>query len=55
MLQHWKLVGFIAAIVEQPFDELRLDSASCFFDRFADSLLEMAAGQIGNQILGGAH
>ncbi len=55
MLQHRKLVELVAAIIDEPFDQFGLDCPSGLFDRFADRLLELAAGQIRHQILRGAH
>ena len=55
MLQHRKLVEFVAAVVDEPLDEFGLDRSIRLFDRLADRLLELAAGQVRNQILGRAH
>ena len=49
MLQHRKLIELITAIVEQSFDQFRLDGPSRLVDRFSDRLLELAAGQIGTR------
>ena len=55
VLQHRKLIELVAAIVEQSFDEFRLDGPARFFDRFADRLLELAARKIRHEVLSRAH
>jgi hypothetical protein len=55
MLRHWKLIELVAAIVEQSLDQFRLDRPASFFDRFADRILKLTAGQIRHEVLRRAH
>src|SRR5580704_14724292 len=55
MLQHRKLIEHVAAIVEQSFDQFRLDRSGRLFDRFSDCLLELTAGEVWDEILRRAH
>ena len=55
MLQHGKLIEFVAAVVEKSLHEFRLDGSARLFDRLGDRVLELPTGQIRNEILCSAH